>query len=227
MQKVQRLAALRFTAFLSALISLYLIFFYAPQDSYLGVVQKIFYIHFAAAIVPFLAFFIVFVASIAYLSTRLKFWDELALAAAEVGLIIDTILLITGTIFNKPTWGVWWVWEPRLITSLIMWLLYGGYLTLRSLVEGESKRATLAAAYGIIAFVSVPISFMSIRWWRSMHPLLITPGKINLDLSMWLTALAALAAFIIIFSYLLTLKIEFLSLTGEIDEAKEEVEQAL
>ncbi|MDI6799650.1 MAG: cytochrome c biogenesis protein CcsA [Actinomycetota bacterium] len=223
MHSGQRLAPLRLIAFISVLLSLYLVFFYAPIDSYLGPVQKIFYIHFATAIIPYLAFLLVFLASVAYLSTRRRAFDRLAHAAAEVGLLIDTILLVTGTIFGKPTWGVWWVWEPRLTTSLIMWLLYAGYLMLRSMTLDGDKRASLSAVYGIAAFVSVPISFMSIRWWRSVHPLLISPSKINLDPSMWGVALSTLAAFTLLFFYLLLLKMELIAVQDGIDEVKEEM----
>ncbi len=223
MKRGQKLTALRYIAISSILISLYMIFFLAPTDRYLGIVQKIFYIHFASAIIPYLAFLIVFLASAFYLVKKEIFFDRLALASAEIGLMVDTVLLVTGTIFSKPTWGVWWVWEPRLTTSLIMWLLYFGYLMLRSLSEDRLKAKNLAAVYGIVAFVSVPISFMSIRWWRSVHPILITPNKINLDPSMWLVALSTLAAFALLFAYLLNLKMEILLLEEEIAEIKEEM----
>lgn len=223
MHSGQRLAPLRFIAFISVLLSLYLVFFYAPIDSYLGPVQKIFYIHFATAVIPYFAFLLVFLASAAYLIRKDSFFDRLAHAAAEVGLVIDTILLVTGIIFSKPTWGVWWVWEPRLTTSLIMWLLYSGYLMLRSMTLDGDKRASLSAVYAIVAFVSVPISFMSIRWWRSIHPLLISPSKINLDPSMWRVTLATLAAFTLLFLYLLLLRMELIAVQDDIDEVKEEM----
>jgi len=212
------------TSFLGIFISLYMAFFYTPLDKNLGVVQKIFYIHFPAAIVPYFAFFVVLVCSIVYLKTRDRKWSKIAYASAEIGLVIDTALLVTGTIFDKPTWGVWWVWEPRLTTSLIMWLLYAGYLMLYYSVGEAERRSRLTAVYGIVAFISVPISFMSIRWWRTAHPLLITPKGIALDTSMWVTTLVFLFSMTLFYAYLLGHRVDMIGLQEEIEDLKDEVE---
>ncbi|HDP69270.1 MAG TPA: cytochrome C assembly protein [Actinobacteria bacterium] len=211
-------------SFVGIFASLYMAFFYAPLDKNLGVVQKIFYIHFPVAIVPYIAFFVVFVTSILYLKTRDGKWSKIAYASVEVGLVIDTALLVTGTIFDKPTWGVWWVWEPRLTTSLIMWLLYAGYLMLHFSVDEIEKRSRLTAVYGIVAFISVPISFMSIRWWRTAHPLLITPKGIALDTPMWVTTLVFLVSMTFLYAYLLRQRVNVINLQEEIQDLKDEVE---
>ena len=210
-------------SFLVIFISLYMAFFYAPLDKNLGVVQRIFYIHFPVSIVPYFAFFVVFISSILYLKTRDRKWDKIAYASAEIGLVIDTALLVTGTIFDKPTWGVWWVWEPRLTTSLIMWLLYAGYLMLHFSVGDIERRSRLTAVFGIVAFLSVPISFMSIRWWRTAHPLVFTPAEIALDAPMWITTLVFLASMTLFYVYLLGQRVNMINLEEEIQDLKDEI----
>lgn len=213
-------------SFIGIFISLYTVF-RAPLDKNLGIVQKIFYIHFPVAIVPYFAFFVVFVCSILYLKTRDRKWDKIAYASAEIGLVIDTALLVTGTIFNKPTWGVWWVWEPRITTSLIMWLLYAGYLMLHFSVGDIERRPRLTAVFGIVAFISVPISFMSIRWWRTAHPLIFTPAKIALgealDMQMWIPTLIFLASMTLFYVYLLGQRVNMINLQEEIQDLKDEI----
>ncbi len=152
------------------LANLYLIFMTAPTDAVLGPVQRIFYFHVPIAIVSFLAFFVVFVASIGYLATRRRKWDAVAHAAAEVGVVFVTLALLTGVIWARPVWGVWWTWEPRLTTTLILWLIYVAYLMLRAYVPNRRQGALYAAAVGIIGFADVPIVYYSVQWWRSIHP---------------------------------------------------------
>ena len=152
------------------LLNLYLIFMVAPTDAVLGHVQRVFYFHVPIAVVSFLAFFVVFVASIGYLITRKSKWDSVAHAAAEVGVVFVSLALLTGIIWARPVWGVWWTWEPRLTTTLILWLIYVAYLMLRSYAPNKSQGALYAAGLGIIGFVDVPIVYYSVQWWRSIHP---------------------------------------------------------
>ena len=152
------------------LIDLYLIFMVAPTDSVLGHVQRIFYFHVPIAIVSFLAFFVVFVASIGYLVSRNRKWDSVAHAAAEVGVVFVTLALITGVIWARPVWNTWWTWEPRLTTTLILWLIYVAYLMLRAYAPNRAQGAVYSAALGIIGFVDVPIVYYSVQWWQSIHP---------------------------------------------------------
>ena len=127
---------------------LYLIFLVAPTDAVLGHVQRIFYFHVPIAIVSFVAFFVVFVASIGYLVTRKSGWDSVAHAAAEVGVVFVSLALLTGIVWARPVWNVWWTWEPRLTTTLILWLIYVAYLMLRSYVPNKSQGALYAAGAG-------------------------------------------------------------------------------
>ena len=152
------------------IINLYLIFWVAPLDVVLGHIQKIFYIHVPIAAMSFLAFFLVFVFSIIYLVKRSEHWDRLAYAAGEVGVGFVSVTLLTGVVWAKPVWGVWWTWEPRLTTTLILWLIYIAYIMVRSYAPNRSQGSLYAAAIGIIGFIDVPIVYYSVQWWRSIHP---------------------------------------------------------
>jgi len=155
---------------LMMLANLSFIFWGAPTDSILGDVQRVFYFHVPIAVMSFLAFFIVFVASIVYLVTRSPAWDRLAQASAEVGVVFVTLALITGVIWARPIWGVWWTWEPRLTTTLILWLIYVAYLMVRAYASNPNQGARYSAVVGIVGFVDVPIVYYSVIWWRSIHP---------------------------------------------------------
>src|SRR5271155_115250 len=119
---------------------------------------------------PFSAFFIVFLANIAYLATRQPRWDWLAVSAAEGGVAICSIGLITGPLWARPGWGIWWTWDARLTTTFILWLLYISYLILRNFQEDPGRKATLSAVFGIFAFLDVPLVYMSNRLFRTQHP---------------------------------------------------------
>ena len=152
------------------LADLYLIFMVAPTDAVLGHIQRVFYFHVPIAIMSFLAFFIVFLASIAYLVRRDAKWDRLAHASAEVGVVFVSLALITGVIWARPIWNTWWTWEPRLTTTLILWLIYVAYLMTRAYAPSQAKAAIYSAVVGIVGFVDVPIVYYSVIWWRSIHP---------------------------------------------------------
>jgi heme exporter protein C len=134
--------------------------------------QRIIYFHIATAWVGFLAFFVTFVGSVGYLRTQERKWDILALSSAEIGTVFMLGVLVSGSIWAKPAWGVWWVWDERLTISLIQFLIYVGYLMLRAAVEDPTRQARFAAVYGVVAFISVPINFIAIRLWRTQHPLI-------------------------------------------------------
>jgi len=161
------LLGLSFVLFMGAL---YLVFISVPTEATMGIVQRIFYFHVPVAWVAFSAFFIVFLGSVLYLWKRDSKWDVIARSSAEVGLVFTTLALITGSIWAKPIWGVWWVWEPRLTTALILWFIYVAYLLVRSYASEESKGARFAAVVGIIGFIDVPIAALAITLWRTQHP---------------------------------------------------------
>jgi heme exporter protein C len=127
------------------------------------------YVHVPAAWVAYLAFAVVFAASIAYLATRKTRWDRLAAASAEIGVLFTALTIVLGSIWAKPVWGTWWTWDPRLTTTAILLLIYVGYLAVRRLPDNPARRGRWAAVVGIVGFVDVPIVHLSVRWWRSLH----------------------------------------------------------
>jgi heme exporter protein C len=131
---------------------------------------RIIYFHVPSAWVAYLAFFVVFIASIAVLRGAAQRWDTLARSAAEVGLVFTTVALATGALWGRPIWGTWWAWDARMTTTLILWFIYLGYLMLRSYVDEERRAMRYSAVLGVIGFVDVPINYMSVTWWRTLHP---------------------------------------------------------
>jgi heme exporter protein C len=202
------------------LLALYAIFIYAPVEKTMGVIQKIFYIHVPAAFLAYLAFFITFIASIFYLYRKDSKWDTVAHCAVETGVIFCTIVLITGPIWAKPIWNVWWTWDPRLTTTLILWFTYVAYLMLRWAVK-ENQRANLAAVFGIIGFINVPITFFSIRLWRTIHPVIITSRGLNMSWPMKLSLIITFIAFCFLFFSLLITRIRLERLKMRIAEINE------
>lgn len=149
------------------------VFVYAPIEANMGRVQKIFYFHISTAWVGMLGFLVAVIAGVAYLITGQRKWDIAGLAAVEVSLVFFGIAIVAGSIWARPTWGVWWNWDPRLTTAAIIELVYSAYLMLRQGIEDPDRRARFGAVYAIVAFVSVPITFTSIRILRTIHPVLI------------------------------------------------------
>lgn len=171
-----------------------MVFFYAPLEKTMGSVQKIFYFHLPLAFSAFLSFFVAFIAGIMYLRTRRQIWDARLAASVEIGVVLTTLVLITGSLWGKPIWNTYWTWDPRLTTSLILWFIYASCLILRSAVEEEGKRATYSAVMAIVGFVDVPIVFLSARLWRSIHPTVIRSDSVGLESSMLITLLACMVA---------------------------------
>ena len=193
------------------LVNLYLIFMVAPTDSVLGHVQRVFYFHVPIAIMSFLAFFVVFIGSLMYLIKRTPKWDAVAHASAEVGVVFVTLALLTGIIWARPVWDTWWTWEPRLTTTMILWLIYVAYLMVRSYAPSQSKGAIYAAVVGIIGFIDVPIVYYSVVWWRSIHPSpVVGPFAQSdaLDGTMALILLYSLITFIFFFAYMIVERME-------------------
>ena len=183
---------------------------WAPTDRLQGDVQRIFYIHVPAAWVGMLAFAVVFVASIAYLVTRSARWDRLAASSAEVGVVFTTGVMVTGPLWARPTWGVYWDWDPRLTSFFVLWLLYVSYLVLRSYVTEPTRRARYSAVLGIIAFLDVPLVYVSVRWWRSLHPgpVVANPEGPQLPGSMLAVLGLGIAAFTLLYLLLVRLRID-------------------
>lgn len=143
---------------------------HAPTDAALGPVQRILYLHVPTAMNTFLASFIVFVAGIGYIWQRRAAWDDLAHAAAKAAFVFGSIVLLTGMIWAHSAWGHWWTWSPRLTFSLVLWLLYAVYLLMRPMIEPDHRRAQVCALYGIVAFLDVPLVYLSVKLLPDIHP---------------------------------------------------------
>lgn len=199
------------------LISAYAIFWYAPLEKVMREVQKIFYIHVGVAWNAFLAFFVVFMASILYLKTKKHHYDILAAVSAEVGILFLTLVLITGPIWGRSAWNTWWTWEPKLTASLILWFIFIAYHLIRRAVAEKDRRATLAAVFGIIGFLDVPIIYFAVQWWGGYHPVVFGSQGGGMHPKM----LHALIITVIAFS---SLYLYFLQRGVALEKAKEEVQ---
>ncbi len=153
--------------------------FVAPPDRFMGDVMRIMYVHVPAAWVTLLLFTTVFIAAIGWLWRGTWRWDLLMEAAIEVGLVLGCLLIVLGSIWARPTWGVWWDWDPRLTSVAVMLLMYAGVAALRSFVEDPTQRATWSAVASILAFVNIPIVYFSVRWWRSLHQIQSSPSTVD------------------------------------------------
>ena len=145
------------------------VFLKLPLETSQGFPQKIMYLHVPSVITTYLAFFVVFVYSIAYLWKRELMFDQIAKASAEVGLVFCSLVLITGSIWGRTTWGTYWVWDARLTTTLLLFLIFMGYFLLRMSINDRDKEARLASVLGIIGFLDIPIIHKSVEWWRTLH----------------------------------------------------------
>ncbi len=202
-------------------VSLYLVFIYVPTEKEMGIVQRIFYLMVPMGWLAMLSFFIVFISSILYLRKREKRWDVLGYSSAEVGIVFTTLALITGSIWAKPIWGVWWTWEePRLTATLVLWFIYLAYLMVRPLATEESRGARFAAVVGIVGFIDIPIVALTTTLWRGMHPgPLVFQG--GLAPSMLLTLLVSIAAFTALYFLLLIQRVSMKNDESEIKRLKE------
>jgi heme exporter protein C len=205
--------ALGILALLALLAGLFLAFFHAPADALQGDVQRIMYVHVPTAWVAFFAFFVVFVSSLVYLWKRLPEADRLAYASAEIGVLFTALTLIDGSIWGKPTWGTWWTWDARLTTTAILLVIYVGYLMLRSFVEEPERRARLAALVGIVGFIDVPIIYMSVLWFRTLHqPPSIQTGGVKMPDAMLLTLLVNVGVYTLVYLFFLVKRVRLESL---------------
>ena len=174
-----------------------MVFFYAPLEKTMGSVQKIFYFHLPLALTAFLSFSVACLSGIMYLRRRQRIWDARLAASVEIGVVLTTLVLITGSLWGRPIWNTWWTWDPRLTTSLILWFIFASCLILRSAIDEEGKRATFSAVLAIVGFIDVPIVFLSARLFRSIHPTVFRADSVGLESSMLLTLLVCMVAMLI------------------------------
>ena len=176
-QKPSLLVVLDILALVSVPAVLVLILFFTPVEAVMGPVQKVFYFHVSAAWAGMLSFILAAIAGAAYLSSRRLTWDWLSASAIEIGLVFALIAILSGMIWARPIWNTWWVWDPRLTTTAIMALIYLAYFILRSGLNTPEAQARLGAVYAIVAVATVPLTFFSIRLFRTIHPVVIATGS--------------------------------------------------
>lgn len=203
-------------AIIAVPVGLWFAFIYAPVELRMGGIQKIFYFHVASAWIGFFAFFVTFVASFLLLIKKDHKYDEIAEASAGVGVIFCTIVIVTGPLWARPVWGVYWTWDPRLTSTLILWFIYVAYLMLRGYVDDADKRAKFSAALGIIGFIDVPIVFLSIRWWRTIHPNVVQAGGGGLQADMRTAMFVCLGVFTILYLSMMLKKLRIIRLEKRI-----------
>jgi heme exporter protein C len=210
---------LGFLAATTLVLSFWMIFFYAPTEREMGIVQRIFYVHVPSAWVAFLAFGIVALCSLGYLWLKDERLDAISLAAAELGVIFTTIVLITGPLWGKIAWGAWWVWEPRLTLTLLLWFIYVGYFILRGATESPERGKRFAAILGIVGAVDIPLIHLSVQWFRSQHPkpVIMNPEGPTAAPEIVQTLLVSLLAFTLLFFSLLLARYVVERLQGRID----------
>lgn len=207
---------------ISFLAALYANFIYAPTEAIQGDVQRIFYFHVALAWLTYLAFFVVFLGSVLFLWKRDPRWDIFARCSAEFGVVTTTLVLITGSLWGRPIWGVFWSWDARMTSTLILWAIYVVYLMLRSYSNDRLRGARYGAILGILGFADVPIVHLSVVWWRTLHPtLMVEPdlgGGSGMPSQMVVALLISLVAFTFLYIYVMRQRIQIEWLRAEIEQ---------
>jgi heme exporter protein C len=204
-------------------IALYFAFLYAPTEQVMGEVQRIFYFHVSSGWIALLSFSFVFLGGAFYLWSKKTVYDRFAHAACEVGVLFCTIVLVTGPIWAKPAWNVWWTWDPRLTSTLILWFIFVAYLLLRASLRHHPSIRTYASVYGIIGFVDVPIVWMSIRWWRTIHPNVISMEKINMDSRMWTAAWVSFLALSLLYTVFMIYRMRLEKMRENVESIQEQL----
>lgn len=209
--RFQRIQLVLF-AFLAVLlpVDFYLIFKVAPTERIMGEVQRIFYLHVSLAISSYLAFAAVAAASGMFLWKKDFRWDTAARTAAEIGVLLSTLVLISGSLWARPVWNVWWTWDPRLVSMLVLWFIYVGYFLLRKGISDWTRRARYSAVLGIIGFMDVPVVRLATKWWRSIHPRLESEGG-GLDPTMLKVMLFSMGTFALMTAFLFIYRLKIAS----------------
>jgi len=233
---------LNWLAAVALLVSMIMIFFYAPVERTMGNVQRIFYFHVGSAWVGAVAFFVALVCGVRYLRKPDREWDTIGLASVEIGLVFLTIATAAGSIWARPAWNAWWVWSPRLTLITIAWLTYAAYFMLRGAIEDEERRGRFAAVYVIVAFVTIIMAYLSVRFLRDIHPVVFggtlesaqgateglqdfAPGLESMQMGITLTV--SIAAFSLVYLAWLANRVRLQYLLDEVRALKMRVAQRL
>lgn len=194
-------------------LGLYLALVWAPPDAMMGNVQRIMYVHFPSWIATAIAYLTAFVCSIAYLIKRRPAMDYLAHAGVEVGVLFNITGLMTGSIWGRPTWGIWWTWDPRLTTTALMLVIFLGYLAVRAFLEDPEPRARIAALVATIGFFTLPIVYKSVEWWRTLHQRQSSPSTVDNEMVVVLRVM--FVGFALLTAYLISRRYALARLEGE------------
>lgn len=190
-------------SFVGMMISLWMIFLYAPTDKIQGPPQRIFYFHVPMAWLGMLSFTIMAVVGVIYLIKKDERWDMVGRAASEVGMVFLTMAIILGSLWGRPIWGTWWTWDPKLTASLILWFMYVGYMMVHSYMGRTPESARAAAVVALIGVVDVPIIYEATNWWRTLHPVAEIGVAGALPPSVTLTLMVALTTFTLLYSFMM------------------------
>jgi heme exporter protein C len=200
-----------------------MVVWYAPVEKVMGAVQKVFYFHVATAWVGMLGFLAAAVTGIIYLRTRDMKWDIVEIAAVEISLVFFVIAIALGSIWAKASWGTYWTWEPRLTTAAVLVLIYTACLLLRQSLEDPERRARFSAVYTLVGGISVPITFLSIRFYRTIHPVLFgtgSGGSMTMEAPMLTTMFTCIVIFTIVFVTLLWHRIRLGVMTARLEQLR-------
>jgi heme exporter protein C len=201
---------------------LYLGLAWAPPDAMMGNVQRIMYVHFPSWIATAIGYVVALVGSVGYLARRSPRFDWLAHAGVEVGVLFNVSGLVTGSIWGRPTWGVWWTWDPRLTTTAIMLIIFTGYLLVRAFIEDSETRARVAAVVAIVGFLNVPIVYLSVRWWRTLHQIQSSPETVAPEMVVALRVM--MGAFALLAVFLVARRYELARLEAAAEAAEDRVD---
>ena len=224
------LIALDLLAALTLIGAFLLVLWYAPLELTMGRVQKVFYFHVAAGWTGMLGFLVATVSAVVFLKNGSLKWDSASLAGAEIGMVFMALCIVSGSIWARPIWNTWWTWDPRLTTALIIELIYSAYFILRSGIDDPRRRAKLASIYAIVGFASVPLTFVSIRIFRTIHPVIVggtdssAAGAFAMTGRMQTAFFSSLASFSLLFAALVWHRLRLELLRKQVESAQQLIE---
>ena len=202
-------------------LTLYMVYMWVPTEQNLGVSQRIFYFHVPLGWIGMVSIIVVAVASILHLYTGKQKWDDLAYSTAELGIIFASLILITGAVWGKPVWGVWWTWDAKLTTTLVLWFIYAGYLMVRAYGPAGTQGRRFASVIALIGAIDAPIIYKATDWWRSAYPERNVPFDLNEQMA--LTFLVSLVTFTIIYVYMLMERYSLRRSESDLDELHQRI----
>lgn len=208
-------------------VSLYMAFWYAPVEAFMGIVQKIFYFHVPSAIGAYLGFFLAFVFSVVYLLRPSDRSDAMAHAGVEVGLIFCAMVLTSGPMWARPIWGKFFVFDPQLTATLLLFLIYASYALLRAFASDSARIKKIAAVLAIFGFIDVPIIHVSVRKWGGTHPIVQREGGGGLHPDMQLALYVCMFTFVLLFATLYWLRVHVATQRDRLRELEEDADDMI